>query len=57
MLTENAVSPFWGEGAKVCRVPLTPPPRHPSTQSVSLLERELDPWLGKGGRALAAPPL
>lgn len=26
MLTENAVSPFWGEGAKVCRVPLTPPP-------------------------------
>lgn len=57
MLTENAVSPFWGEGAKVCRVPLTPPPRHPSTQSVALLERELDPWLGKGGRALAAPPL
>ena len=45
MLTENAVSQFWGERAKVYPSATDPPP-NPSTQSVLSLEHELDPLAG-----------
>lgn len=42
MLTENGLSPFWGEGAKECPSATDSPPPRPLVQSTSSLERELD---------------